>query len=192
LLAPESVTGLLIQWSHGDETALEKLTPLVYDELHRLAANYLRNQRPEHTLQATALVHEAYLLLLDMRQIEWDSRAHFIALAAQMMRCVLVDHARKRAAEKRGGGAVKVSLSRAQRAATEREVNLIALDEALERFGKRFPRQAKVIELHFFGGLNMDEIPALLSADGTDVSQRTVERDLRFAKAWLLKEIEST
>src|SRR5437667_6384989 len=190
MLASESVTEMLVQWSHGDQTALEKLTLLVYDELHRLAANYLRNQRPDHTLQATALVHEAYLQLLDMRQIEWNSRAHFIGLAAQMMRCVLVDHARKHAAHKRGGGAFKVSLSRAQRAVTEREVNLIALDEALERFGKRFPRQAKVIELHFFGGLNVDEIPALLSADGTDVSQRTVERDLRFAKAWLLKEIE--
>jgi RNA polymerase sigma factor (TIGR02999 family) len=189
LLASESVTSLLIQWSHGDESALEKLTPLVYDELHRLAANYLRNQRPDHTLQATALVHEAYLQLLDLKQIEWNSRAHFIGLAAQMMRCVLVDHARKRAAEKRGGGALKVSLSRAQRAVTEREVNLIALDEALEKFAQRFPRQAKVIELHFFGGLNMDEIPALLSVDGIDVSQRTVERDLKFARAWLLKEI---
>ena len=189
MLASESVTELLVQWSHGDQTALEKLTPLVYDELHRLAANYLRNQRPDHTLQATALVHEAYLQLLDLKQIEWNSRAHFIGLAAQMMRCVLVDHARKRMAEKRGGGAVKVSLSRAQRAVTEREVNLIALDEALEIFDQRFPRQAKVIELHFFGGLNMDEIPALLSVDGVDVSQRTAERDLKFARAWLLKEI---
>lgn len=189
MLASESVTELLVQWSHGDETALEKLTPLVYDELHRLAANYLRNQRPDHTLQTTALVHEAYLQLLDMRQIEWTNRAHFIGLAAKMMRCVLCDHARKHAARKRGGGAYKVPLSRAQRVVAEREVNLIALDEALERFGKRFPRQAKVIELHFFGGLDMDEITSLLSADGTVLSQRTVERDLRFAKAWLLKEI---
>jgi len=189
MLASESVTELLVQWSHGDQTALERLTPLVYDELHRLAANYLRHQRPDHTLQATALVHEAYLQLLDLKEIEWNSRAHFIGLAAQMMRCVLVDHARNRIAQKRGGGALKVSLGRAQRAVTEREVDLIALDEALQRFVQRFPRQAKVIELHYFGGLRIEEIPELLNNEGTNLSERTVRRDLQFARAWLLKEI---
>ena len=189
MLASKSVTELLVQWSHGDETALERLTPLVYDELHRLAANYLRQQRPDHTLQATALVHEAYLQLLDLKEIEWNSRAHFIGLAAQMMRCVLVDHARNRIAQKRGGGALKVSLGRAQRAVTEREVDLIALDEALQRFVQRFPRQAKVIELHYFGGLRIEEIPELLNNEGTNLSERTVRRDLQFARAWLLKEI---
>ena len=191
MLASKSVTELLVQWSHGDQTALERLTPLVYDELHRLAANYLRQQRPDHTLQATALVHEAYLQLLDLKEIEWNSRAHFIGLAAQMMRCVLVDHARNRIAQKRGGGALKVSLGRAQRAVTEREVDLIALDEALQRFVQRFPRQAKVIELHYFGGLRIEEIPELLNNDGTNLSERTVRRDLQFARAWLLKEIRN-
>src|SRR5437016_4687527 len=128
----ESVTELLVQWSHGDKTALEKLTPLVYQELHRLAAGYLRRQRPDHTLQATALVHEAYLQLLDIEEIEWKSRAHFICLSAQVMRHVLVDHARKRAAEKRGGGDFKVSLSRAEQVASESNVELVALNEALE------------------------------------------------------------
>ena len=189
MLASKSVTELLVQWSHGDQAALERLTPLVYDELHRLAANYLRHQRPDHTLQATALVHEAYLQLLDLKEIEWNSRAHFIGLAAQMMRCVLVDHARNRIAQKRGGGALKVSLGRAQRAVTEREVDLIALDEALQRFVQRFPRQAKVIELHYFGGLRIEEIPELLNNEGTNLSERTVRRDLQFARAWLLKEI---
>ena len=191
MLASKSVTELLVQWSHGDQTALERLTPLVYDELHRLAANYLRQQRPDHTLQATALVHEAYLQLLDLKEIEWNSRAHFIGLAAQMMRCVLVDHARNRIAQKRGGGALKVSLGRAQRAVFEREVDLIALDEALQRFVQRFPRQAKVIELHYFGGLRIEEIPELLNNDGTNLSERTVRRDLQFARAWLLKEIRN-
>src|SRR2546430_15397220 len=191
MLASKSVTDLLVQWSHGDETALERLPPLVYDELHRLAANYLRQQRPDHTLQATALVHEAYLQLLDLKEIEWNSRAHFIGLAAQMMRCVLVDHARNRIAQKRGGGALKVSLGRAQRAVFEREVDLIALDEALQRFVQRFPRQAKVIELHYFGGLRIEEIPELLNNGGTNLSERTVRRDLQFARAWLLKEIRN-
>lgn len=185
-----SVTRLLVDWSQGDQSALERLTPLVYDELHRLAANYLRQQRPDHTLQATALVHEAYVQLLDMRQIEWKSRAHFIGLAAQMMRCVLVDHARKRAAEKRGGGALRIPFSRAERFASRQNVDLIALDEALQRLAKVFPRQARIIELHFFGGLRVDEIPELLRADDIEISQRTIERDLKFARAWLRREID--
>jgi len=189
MLSSESVTQLLHRWSEGDEQALERLTPLVYDELRRLASGYLRQQRPGHTLQATALVHEAYLQLLEMPHIEWKGRAHFIVVAAQMMRRILVDYARQQAAAKRGGGAFKVPLSRAERIPVEREVNLVALDEALAEFAKRFPRQTLVVELHFFGGLQVEEIPAVLGAAGTEVSQRTVERDLKFARAWLYQEV---
>ena len=187
----ESVTNLLVQWSRGDRTALDKLTPLVYDELHRLAATYLRNQRPDHTLQATALVHEAYVRLLEIADIDWQSRAHFICLMAQLMRHVLVDHARKHGAQKRGGHAIKVPLSRAERAAVESTVDLVELNAALEGFAERFPRQAQVIELHFFGGLQVDEIPAVLSVNGDRLSTRTVERDLKFARAWLRKELDN-
>lgn len=190
MLTSPGVTRLLIDWSHGDQSALEKLTPLIYDELHRLAAGYLRRQRPDHTLQATALVNETYVQLLERPEIEWQSRAHFIGMAAQMMHCVLVDHARRRAAQKRGGGAMKVSLSRARPITPEQNVDLIALDEAFARFAKAFPRQAQVFELHFFGGLNIDAIPKLLEADEIEVSQRTVERDLKFARAWLRREID--
>ena len=184
------MTGLLVRWSAGDGEALEKLTPLVYDELHRLAAAYLRGQRADHTLQATALVHEAYLRLLTIEAIGWQSRAHFICLMAQLMRHVLVDHARKRGAQKRGGEVMKMSLSRADPAGADATVDLIELNEVLERFAMRFPRQAKAIELHFFGGLLVDEIPAVLSAEGEEVSTRTVERDLKFARAWLRKELD--
>jgi len=192
LLASESVTGLLVRWSEGDRDALEKLTPLVYEELHRLAASYLRSQRPDHTLQATALVHEAYVRLLDINEIEWQSRAHFICLMAQLMRHVLVDHARAHTAQKRGGDALKMSLSRAEGTAAESDLNLIELNEVLDRFAARFPRQAKAIELHFFGGLRVEEIPAVLSRHGEQVSSRTVERDLKFARAWLRNEMETT
>jgi RNA polymerase sigma factor (TIGR02999 family) len=181
-----------VQWSQGDRTALDKLTPLVYDELHRLAASYLRSLRPDHTLQATALVHEAYLRLLDIKNIDWKSRAHFICLMAQLMRRVLVDHARHNVAQKRGGGAVKVPLSRAERASVESTIDMVELNEALERFAARFPRQAQVIELHFFAGLRIEEIPAVLSENGGELSSRTVERDLKFARAWLRKEMETS
>jgi len=191
LLASESVTGLLMRWGEGDREALEKLTSLVYEELHRLAASYLRSQRPDHTLQATALIHEAYLRLLEINEIEWQSRAHFICLMAQLMRHVLVDHARAHAAQKRGGHAFKMSLSRAENAAAQSDWNLIELNEILDRFAARFPRQAKAIELHFFGGLRVEEIPAVLSRPGEQVSTRTIERDLKFARAWLRKEIEN-
>jgi RNA polymerase sigma factor (TIGR02999 family) len=187
---PESVTVLLTAWSQGDREALEKLTPLVYDELHRLAAHYLRNQPPGHTLQTTALVHEAYLELLGLQPVQWKDRAHFIGLAARMMRCVLVDYARKRSAGKRGGGAIKVSLSRAERVMGETTVDVTALDDALEEFARQYPRPAKVVELYFFGGSKIEEIPAVLGAGGLEVSLRTVERDLKFARAWLLQEIQ--
>lgn len=186
----EGITRLLVQWSGGDEQALEQLTALVYDELRRLAAGYLRSQRPDHTLQATALVHEAYLELLDLRHIEWQSRAHFIGIAARAMRHILIDYARQQSAQKRGGGQIALSLSRAERIAPTRDVNLVALGDAFKVFEKKYPRQAQVVELHFFGGLKVEEIPAVLAADEVAVSPRTVERDLRFARAWLLGAIK--
>src|ERR1700730_8427453 len=131
MLLTKGITELLVRWSEGDQEALEKLTPYVYDELRRLAQSYLRNERSEHTLHATALVHEAYIQLLGMQHIEWKSRGQFMGLAAQMMRRILVDHARKHAAQKRGGGEYRVSLSRAEAISSERDVNLITLDEAL-------------------------------------------------------------
>jgi RNA polymerase sigma factor (TIGR02999 family) len=187
----EGITKLLLKWSAGDEQALEQLTVLVYDELRRLAANYLRGQPPDQTLRATALVHEAYLELLDMQHVEWQSRAHFIGVAARAMRYILIDHARQRAAEKRGGGVVNLPLSRAERVAQIEDVNLVALGEALQVFERQYPRQAKVVELHFFGGLKVDEIPAVLGASEMEVSLRTVERDLRFARAWLLQAVRN-
>lgn len=186
-----SITKLLTEWHAGDEQALEQLTLLVYDELRRLAASYLRAQPPGQTLQATALVHEVYLELMGMQHVEWQSRAHFFGIAAQAMRYILIDHARQRAAQKRGGGVIKVSLSRADRVAQAEDVNLMALDEALQEFEQKYPRQAKVVELYFFGGLKVEEIPAILSASGSEVSQRTIERDLRFARAWLLQAIRN-
>jgi RNA polymerase sigma factor (TIGR02999 family) len=183
----ESVTQLLIKWNEGDEEALARLTPLVYEELRRQAAAYLRQQRPGHTLQPTALVHEAYLQLFDMRGIDWQSRAHFVHAAAQAMRRILVDHARRHGARKRGGGAFRVPLSRAERVAEapQDEVDLVELDEALREFAGRFPRQAKAVELHYFGGLSVKEIPSVLRDGGAEVSLTSVERDLRFARAWL-------
>ncbi|HJQ27655.1 MAG TPA: sigma-70 family RNA polymerase sigma factor [Blastocatellia bacterium] len=186
----EGITRLLLQWNAGDAQALEELTALVYDELRRLAAGYLRSQPSDHTLQATALVHEAYLQLLDMQHIEWQSRAHFIGIAARAMRYILIDYARQQSARKRGGGLVALSLSRAERAVQMQDVNLVALGDALQEFEKKYPRQARVVELHFFGGLKVEEIPAILGADEVAVSQRTVERDLRFARAWLLAAIK--
>lgn len=190
MLSSANITELLAQWSKGDESALEKLTPVVYDELRRLAAHYLRHERLDHTLQATALVHEAYIEMLDMKNIEWRNRSHFIGVAAQMMRRILVDHARKRDAAKRGHGLFKVSLSRAERAAEKMDVDLVALNEALDVLASSYPRQAQVVELKFFGGLSADEIAEVQKSGGTDTSTRTVERDWRFARAWLLNEID--
>ena len=192
LLTSVSITQLLADWSGGDESALEQLTPYVYAELRRLAAHYLRKERPDHTLQATALVHEAYLQILDMQHVEWRNRAHFIGIAAQMMRRILITHARKHDAAKRGAGAFKVSLSSAEREAAENDVNLVALDGALESLAKDYPRHAQVVELRFFGGLNSQETANVQKAGGVETSTRTVERDWRFARAWLLNEIDRT
>jgi RNA polymerase sigma factor (TIGR02999 family) len=189
LVQSQPVTDWLIEWSQGDESALEKLTPYVYEEMRCLARSYLRNERPDHTLQATALVHEAYLRLQEVNGIGWKGRGQFVALAAQMMRRILVDYARKHSAEKRGGGEIKLPLSRAERTPVSRDADLVALDEALKRLAEEYSRQAQVVELLFFGGLSAQETADVLSASGVEISVRTVERDWRFARAWLHQEI---
>ena len=191
-LSPQTVTQWLLKWRGGDESALNDLSGLVYEDLHRLAQNYLRRERPDHTLQATALVHEAYLQLHELQHIDWKNRAQFITVVAQVMRHVLVDHARERAAQKRGGGAMKLPMSRAERVVAESEIDLVELNDALERLAKESPRKAKVVELYYFGGLSAREIAEVLSVDETPISQRTVENDLKIARAklhgWLKSE----
>lgn len=185
----ESVTQMLIEWNEGDESALERLTPLVYDELRRRAAAYLRRESDAETLQATALVHEAYLQILDFRNIDWKNRAHFINMIALLMRRILVDHARARQSEKRGSGDREIPLSRAEQVAKKPDLNLVALDEALEKFTVEYPRQSRVVELKFFGGLSTEEIARVLQNSGVDTSPRTVERDWAFARAWLQRAV---
>lgn len=185
----ESVTQMLIDWKAGDEAALERLTRLVYVDLRRRAAGYLRCERNAETLQATALVHEAYVQLLDLKQIEWQSRAHFINTMAMLMRRILVDHARERQSKKRGGENYEVPISRAERVMEKSDVNLVALDEALQKFSVDYPRQSRVVELKFFGGLNTEETAQILRADGVETSPRTVERDWAFARAWLQRAV---
>jgi len=184
-LSPQTVTQWLLKWQGGDESALNELSELVYADLHRLAKQYLRGERPDHTLQATALVHEAYLQLHQLQHLDWKSRAHFVGVIAQVMRHVLVDHARERAAQKRGSAGIKLPISRAERVVAESEIDLLELHDALERLAKEWPRKAKVVELHYFGGLSAKEIAEVLSADGTPISQRTVENDLKIARAKL-------
>ena len=157
--------------------------PVVYDELRSLAAGYLHRERPGHTLQPTALVHEAYLRMIDM-EVSWQDRAHFFALSARLMRRILVDHARSHSSQKRGGGLRPVTLEEGLASATAQPESMMALDEALARLGEIDERKAKVVELHYFGGLNYDETAAVM-----DISAATVDRDLRFAKSWLLKEL---
>ena len=179
------ITQLLQDWSHGDPAALERLMPLVYDELHRQAARYLRKERQGHTLQTTALIHEAYLKLLGQHQVEWQNRAHFFAIAATAMRRILVDHARERQREKRGGQAENLTLEAASQISTgEKSVDLIALDEALNRLAKLSARQARVVELRYFSGLSNDETAEVLS-----VSTATVRNDWNIARAWLKQEM---
>jgi RNA polymerase sigma factor (TIGR02999 family) len=187
----ESITRLLNEWSAGDDAALERLTPLVYDELRRLAASYLKAERSDHTLQATALVHEAYLDLREMRHYSWQNRANFIGVMANLMRRILIEYARRHNAEKRGGENFKVPISEAELNAANLKprVDLIELDEVLQRFAVEFPRRAKIVELKFFGGLTIDQIAEILSEDGNDISTATVERDWRFARAWLKNEL---
>ena len=181
------ITRFLQLWSEGDETALEKLTPLVYRELYRLAAGYMRGEQPEHTLQATALVNEAYLRLIDWKNAQWKNRGHFLGVAAQVMRRVLVDYARSRRSDKRGGGARPVSLDEAPRLAQDRVGLLVDVDEALNRLAAIDPKRAKVVELRYFGGLSVEETAEVLK-----ISPITVIRNWNFAKAWLLRELGAT
>jgi len=180
------VTQLLLDWSNGSHAALDKLMPLVDRELHRLAHNYLRRENPGHTLQTTALVNEAYLRLVDQRHVHWKNRAHFFALSAQFMRRILVDHARKRQYEKRGGGASKISLDEAVVVSHERSGDLIALDDALEKLATIDPRKSNIVELRFFGGLSVDE-----TAEALHISAVTVMREWRMAKAWLYNSLRN-
>jgi RNA polymerase sigma factor (TIGR02999 family) len=179
------VTELLVAWSNGDNGALQALTPLIERELHRLAAAYMARERPAHLLQPTALVNEAYLRLINWKQVRWQNRAHFFGVAAQMMRHVLVDIARADLREKRGGReALQVSLSDAKNAPIERPTDLIELDDALKTLARLDARQGRVVELRFFGGLSHEETALVLN-----VSVATVRRDWRLAKAWLFREL---
>jgi len=180
----EEITGLLRAWGSGDDAALERLAEEVYPELRRMAHRYMRNERQGNTLQATALVHEVYLRLLDVTKIEWQERAQFFAMVAQLMRRILVDAARARGAHKRGGAAAKVNLDETALLASTPDRSILALDEALTQFSQVAPRQARVVELRYFGGLTEEEISAALKT-----SARTVRRDWDLARAWLLREL---
>lgn len=188
---PESVTQLLVDWSKGDQTALEKLMPLVYSELRRLARNYLRRERPGHTLQPTALVNEAYLKLVDQRKAKWQNRGQFYGVAAQLMRRILVDHARRHQAAKRGGSdQQRVSITSAdqlggKQLAREPAVDLLALHEALNELAEIDPHQSRIVELKFFGGLSIEE-----TAEVMGIGHATVERDWKMARAWLRRKLE--
>jgi len=180
----QEVTLLLIAWSEGDQAALEKLIPLVYQELRRLAKRYLKRERPGHSLQTTALVHEAYLRLIDSSRVRWQNRAHFFAVSAQLMRRILVDFARSRRYLKRGGEAQHVSLGEALDIAEARGAALIALDDALLALARIDERKSRVIELRYFGGLSVEE-----TAETLKVSTETVKRDWRLARTWLRREL---
>ena len=182
--SPQNVTKLLIAWSDGNKQALDLLMPIVFDELRRQAAGYLRRERAGHTLQTTALVNEAYLRLVDQEHVRWQNRAHFFGIAAQLMRRILVDHARAKHRAKRGGADLRVTLDEATAVARDREVDLVSLDEALDRLAKIDPQQSRVVELRFFGGLNVEETAEVLR-----ISPATVKRDWSVAKAWLYREI---
>jgi RNA polymerase sigma factor (TIGR02999 family) len=178
------ITQLLASMKDGDPSAAEKLMPLVYDEFRALAARHLRRERSNHTLQPTALVHEAYLRLIDQTRVDWKGRTHFFAVGAQAIRRILVDHARNRNRQKRGGGAGKVTLDEAVALAPQRQEEILALDEAMEKLAKLDPRQAQVVEMRFFGGLSVEEVATVLG-----VSKRTVEGDWTMARAWLMREL---
>lgn len=178
------VTRMLRDWRDGDQGALDKLIPVVYDELRRQAARYLRRERPGHTLQTTALIHEAYLRLVDQQRVEWQNRAHFYAIAARLMRQILVDHARKRQALKREAGDIKVPLEEAMLTSPDRSLDLVTLDEALTRLAVLDPQQSRVVELRYFSGLSVEETAEVLG-----VSSRTVKRDWNVAKAWLRQQV---
>jgi RNA polymerase sigma factor (TIGR02999 family) len=182
--SPKEVTQLLVAWGNGDPHALQELMPLVYRELRRLAHGHLRRERPDHTLQTTALVHEAYLRLVDQQETNWKNRAQFFAVAAQMMRRILVDYARARQYAKRGGGAQSVELDEAMVVSSDRAAEVVALDEALLRLAELDSRKSRLVELRFFGGLSIEETAEILG-----VSPGTVMRDWTLAKAWLQREM---
>lgn len=178
--ASQNVTGLLIDWSNGDQAALDELLPLVNSELRKLASRYMRRESPGHTLQTSALVNEAYLRLIDQKNVQWQNRAHFFGIAAQLMRRILIDHARSHQYQKRGGGAIQVSLDEAAAVTEARAAELLAVDEALEKLTAMDARKGRVVELRFFGGLTEEE-----TAEVMKISVPTVQREWRAAKAWL-------
>ncbi len=180
------ITGLLLAWSRGDSLALEKLTPLVYEELHRTARRYMAREQPGHTLQPTALINEVYLRLVDLTNVQWQDRAHFFALCASMMRRILIDFARARNYQKRGGEARRIPFDEALFVSREPPADIVALDEALTGLAGVDRRKSQVVELRFFGGLSVEETAAVLK-----VSDETVKRDWRIAKLWLLRELSA-
>ena len=182
-----AVTHWLLDWARNDKQALDQMLPVVYQELHRLAVHYLSREGTGHTLQPTALVHEAYLRLVDQRRVDWRNRAQFLGVAASMMRRILVNHARDRVAQKRGGGREQVTLSLVESPSGRPDVELIALEDALGRLSELDPRKGRVVELKFFGGLTIEEIAEVLQVSGA-----TVEREWAFARAWLYDAIEGT
>lgn len=184
---PPNITQLLVAWNQGDQNALDQLTPLVYQELHRLAHGYMAGERRGHILQTTALVNEAFVRLIDWRQVEWQDRAHFFGVAAMLMRRILVQFAREQQAAKRGGQAIRVSLSDASAFSARQDPDLVALDDALTTLEKLDPRQARTVELRFFGGLSLEEAAEVLR-----VSVSTVRRDWRIAQAWLHQQLSAT
>ncbi|HYP28195.1 MAG TPA: sigma-70 family RNA polymerase sigma factor [Blastocatellia bacterium] len=182
--SPQEVTQLLIDWRNGDRDALDKLMPIVYEELRRLAHRYMSRERPDHTLQTSALVNEAYLRLANQKNVEWQNRAHFFAIAANVMRRLLVNHARSRGYAKRGGGARQVTLDEQALMSRERDAELVALDEALGRLTAIDPRKGQIVELRYFGGLSVEEVAEVLG-----ISDITVKREWGKAKAWLYREL---
>jgi RNA polymerase sigma factor (TIGR02999 family) len=180
------VTELLIDWGHGDKGALDRLMPLVYEELRAIARRHLRREEPDHTLQSTALVHEAYLRLVDQNRVDWQNRAHFFAVASQLIRRILVDHARRRQAGKRGGARETLALDESVAVPRDKQIDLVALDDALNDLSRLDPQQARIVELRFFGGLSIAE-----SAKVLDVSTATVQRHWVTARAWLFRELHN-
>ena len=182
----DSPTDLLLAWGRGEAAAFDRLVPLVHDELRRLAWQYMRRERPDHTLQATALVNEVYLRMIAVSRVQWQNRAHFFAIAARVMRQILVDFARRRRASQRGGAGHQVALDEALVPSPVRHPDLVALDEALKRLELVHPRKSQVVELRYFGGMKLEEAATVLG-----VSRDTVKRDWRFAKLWLLRELDA-
>jgi RNA polymerase sigma-70 factor (ECF subfamily) len=184
---PHEITQLLAEWSEGNQAALDQLYPLVYNELRRLAHGYLRRERKGHTLQTTALINEAYLRLVDQKHVHWANRSHFFGISAQIMRRILIDHARRYDYAKRGGGVQRISLDEAAIVAKQRGRTLLLLDEALKSLAKIDPRRSQVVELRYFGGLNNEEIAGVLK-----ISENTVTRDWNMARAWLYQELSGS